>query len=341
MRILITGGSGLIGRHLARSLVEGGHQPVILSRHADVIRRNPDMWSFRVVGGDPITAGHWQQEIDGCDAVVNLAGHNIFADRWNPEIKRKIRDSRVYGTSNVVAAIRAARVKPKVLVHGSAIGYYGPHENEILNETSASGTDFLAVTCREAEEVSEGLEALGVRRAVIRTGIVLARGEGALKIMTPAFKLGPGVPVGSGKGLLARGTQWMSWIHLNDVVGIFQLALDDPRATGPINGTAPNPVTNAEFARTFSGLLRKPYAPWRFHLPLGPPDAVLKLVLGEVAGVVTTGQRVVPAKALGLGYAFQYPELTGALQAILAAKPPAAVPPAPRAAAQAGDRHHH
>jgi uncharacterized protein (TIGR01777 family) len=340
MRVLITGGSGLVGRHLARNLLDGGHQPIILSRRADVIRRNPEMWSFRVVSGDPTTAGPWQQEIDGCDAVVNLAGHNIFAGRWNAEIKRKIRDSRVYGASNLVAAIRAAHVKPKVLVHGSAIGYYGPHGDEVLDETSPSGTDFLAVTCRETEEVSEGIESLGVRRAIVRTGIVLARGEGALKLMTPAFKFGPGVPIGSGSGLVATGAQWMSWIHVDDVVGIFQLAVSDQRATGPLNGTAPNPVTNAEFARTFSAVLRKPYTPWRFHLPVGPPDAVLKLFLGEVAGVMTTGQRVMPAKALGLGYAFKYPALAGALQAILAAKPAPAVPAQAQAAAHA-DAHHH
>ncbi len=194
MRILITGGSGLIGRHLARSLHERGHQAVILSRHADVVRRDPTMWPFQVIPGDPTVPGHWQAEVDGCDAIVNLAGHNIFAGRWSPEIKQKIRDSRVYGAQHIVAAIKQASRRPKVLVHGSAVGYYGPQGDEELDESSPSGTDFLAVVCREGEEASEAVESMGVRRAIVRTGIVLAPGEGALRIMTPLFKLGPGVP---------------------------------------------------------------------------------------------------------------------------------------------------
>ncbi len=218
MRILITGGSGLIGRHLARSLHGRGHQAVILSRHADAVRRDPTMWPFQVIPGDPTVPGHWQAEVDGCDAIVNLAGHNIFAGRWNPEIKQKIRDSRVYGASHLVAAIKQASRRPEVLVHGSAIGYYGPHGDEELDESSPSGTDFLAVVCRECEEASESVESMGVRRAIVRTGIVLAHGEGALRIMTPLFKLGPGVPIGSGNGLVGRGAPvdelesiWTTW----------------------------------------------------------------------------------------------------------------------------------
>ncbi len=339
MRILITGGSGLIGRHLARSLHGRGHQAVILSRHADAVRRDPTMWPFQVIPGDPTVPGHWQAEVDGCDAIVNLAGHNIFAGRWNPEIKQKIRDSRVYGASHLVAAIKQASRRPKVLVHGSAIGYYGPHGDEELDESSPSGTDFLAVVCRECEEASESVESMGVRRAIVRTGIVLAHGEGALRIMTPLFKLGPGVPIGSGNGLVGRGAQWMSWIHLDDVVGVFQLAVENEAASGPINGTSPHPVTNAEFARTFSQVLRKPHTPWRVYLPFGPPDAMLKLILGEVAGVITTGQRVRPAKALALGYSFKYPDLSEALRAIFAAKPTAAPTTKPHAVAET--RAHH
>lgn len=336
MRVFLTGGSGLIGRHLALTLLERGHQPVILSRRADVVRRDPQMWHFQVVPGDPTTPGHWQAEVDGCDAVVNLAGHNIFAGRWNPEVKQKIRDSRVYSAQHLVAAIKQATRRPRVLVHGSAIGFYGPRGDEELEESSPSGTDFLAVVCREGEEATEPVESLGVRRAVVRTGIVLAPNEGALKVMTPLFKIGPGVPIGSGKGMVGRGAQWMSWIHIDDMAGIFQLAVENDAATGPINGTAPNPVTNAEFAQTFSGALRKRHTPWRIYLPVGPPDAFLKLALGEVAGVITTGQRVRPARALALGYSFKYPHLVEALRAIFtdkpAPKPPGqtyASPPAP------------
>jgi uncharacterized protein (TIGR01777 family) len=339
MRVLITGGSGLIGRQLARYLLDHGHQVVILSRHADVVRRDPEMWPFKVIPGDPTHGGRWQAEVDGCDAVINLAGHNIFAGRWNAAIKQKIRDSRVYSAQQIVAAIKQASRRPKVLVHGSAIGYYGPHADEELDESSPSGTDFLAVVCRECEDVTEPVEALGVRRAIVRTGIVLSQSGGALQIMTPLFKLGPGVPIGSGKGIIGRGAQWMSWIHLDDLVGIFQLILEKDAASGPINGTSPNPVTNAEFARTFSRVLRKTHTPWRFYLPIGPPDFLLKLVLGEVADVLATGQRVLPRRALELGYTFQYPDLFEALRAIVTAKPKPA-PPSQSPAATPAQAHH-
>ena len=152
---------------------------MILSRHSDAIRRKPEFRPYVVVQGDPAIAGRWQDEIDGCDAVVNLAGHNLFADRWNPEIKRKIRDSRVHGTDHVVAAIGKASKKPGVLVQASAIGYYGPHGDEELDETSPSGSDFLAVVSREWEQAAEPVTQHGVRLAIVRTGVVLAPGEGA------------------------------------------------------------------------------------------------------------------------------------------------------------------
>jgi uncharacterized protein len=321
MRVLIAGGSGFIGRNLARALLQQGHQPVILSRHADALRRKPEMWAYRVVPGDPTKPGRWQEEIDGCDAVVNLAGQNVFAKRWNSQIKRAIRDSRVYSAENLVAAITQASSRPTVFVQGSAIGYYGPQGDDEVTESHPSGTDFLAVVCRECEEVSASLEALGVRRAMVRTGIVLARDEGALRIMLPAFMLAPGAPIGSAGGFVAQGHQWMSWIHIDDLVGIFQLAVSNEHATGPINGTAPNPVRNAEFARTLSSALRKRHTPWRFYVPFGPPDALLKFALGEVADIITTGQRVLPAKALELGYSFKFAHLADALRAILAAAP--------------------
>jgi uncharacterized protein (TIGR01777 family) len=320
MRVFITGGSGLIGRHLAQKLVASGHQPVILSRHSDALRRKPEFRDFQVVHGDPTTEGRWQGEIDGCDAVVHLAGHNLFADRWNPEIKRKIRDSRVYGTEHVVAAVRQARNRPRAIVQASAIGLYGPRGDEDLVESSPSGADYLAVVCREWEQASEPITELGVRRAVVRVGIVLAPSGGALAFMTPIFKLGPGAPIGGGGRFLARGQQWMSWIHIEDIVGIFQLAALSDLASGPINGTAPHPVRNAEFSKTLSRVLRKPYTPWRFFMPVGPPDALLQLMLGEVAGVVTTGQKVLPKRALELGYDFKHPELEEALHDVFAPK---------------------
>jgi uncharacterized protein len=339
MRVLIAGGSGTIGRRLARLLLDVGHHPVILSRNADHIRREPAMWPFQVILGDPTTAGPWQEQVDGCDAVVNLAGHNIFANRWNADIKRKIRDSRVHGAENLVAAIKQSQSRPKVYVQGSAIGFYGPHQDDELTEASPSGTDFLAVVCRELEEVSHSLELVGVRRSIVRTGIVLAPGEGALKIMTPIFKLGPGAPIGSRGGMVAEGKQWMSWIHIDDIAGIFRLAVENDGAVGPMNGTAPHPVRNSEFSKTFSEVLRTRLTPWRVFVPIGPPDSMLKIVLGEVANVVTTGQRVLPTKAVALGYQFKYAELSEALRAIFTRTEPRAEPP--RHPVTAGSRAHH
>jgi len=342
MRVFIAGGSGLIGRHLAKSLLNAGHEPVILSRHADAARREPEMRSFKVIPGDPTADGKWQEAVDGCDAVVNLAGHGIFTERWNPEVKHKIRDSRVHSAEKLVAAIKNASTRPRVYVQGSAIGYYGIHGDEELTESNPSGKDFLAVVCRECEDVSTSIETLGVRRAVIRTGIVLAPGAGALKIMTPIFKLGPGAPIGSDGKAVAKGDQWMSWIHLDDIAGLFRLSIENQGASGPLNGTAPNPVRNSEFAKTFSSVLKKPYTPWRVYLPFGPPDGLLRVALGEVATIVTTGQRVLPAKPLELGYKFKYPDLADALRAVFTPTP---APPAPRPAAAhahpAGARAHH
>ncbi len=311
MRVLVTGGTGLIGRRLVRRILESGGRPVVVSR------RERSSQDFEVVQGDPTVPGPWQSAVDGCDAVVNLVGHNVFAGRWTPEVKRKIRDSRIDSTNNLVSAIAVATARPGVLVQASAVGYYGPTGDEELDESAPAGTDFLASVCRDWEAASSAVDPLGVRRAVVRIGIVLAPDDGALKIMTPLFKLGPGVPIGGDGGFTpARGRQWMSWIHADDIVGILHAALTDPAASGPINGVAPNPVRNADFARALSNALWKPYAPWRVFLPFGPPDAILRLVLGESAEAITRGQRVVPRRALELGYRFQRPDLAGAFDAV-------------------------
>jgi uncharacterized protein (TIGR01777 family) len=317
MRVFIAGGSGAIGLELAKSLLDDGHEPIILSRNADAVRRRREMWPFRIIPGDPTTAGRWQDELDGCDAVVNLAGHNIFADRWTSEIKRKLRDSRVHSAQQLSAAIEQAHDRPGIFIQGSAVGFYGPRGDEEIDESGSSGSDLLAVICRECEEASAGLPQLGVRRVMVRTGIVLAPDSGALKVMTPLFKFGPGTPVGAAGKFLAQGNQWMSWIHIDDIVGLFRLALENSSASGPLNGTAPEPVRNADFARSFSSVLRTRFTPWRVYLPFGPPDALLRLMVGEVASAITKGQRVLPAKALALGYVFKYPHLVDALRAIV------------------------
>ncbi len=334
MRVFVTGGTGMIGRRLVRRLTERGDVPVILSRKADEARRNPAIRGLTVVGGDPTHPGDWQDAVDGCDAVVNLAGQNVFGARWNAEIKRKIRDSRVYGAEHVVGAIARARRKPTILVQGSAVGFYGATGDEELTEASPSGSDFLAVVCRELEDAARPAEAMGVRLATIRTGVVLGKGEGALGIMAPLFKIpGAAAPVGNGGHPFrpARGLQWLSWVHVDDIVGLFLLGLDHPDARGPINGTAPTPARNVDFSRALAKAVHRPM------LPFGPPDSALGLILGEVARVVTTGQRALPARALALGYVFQYPDLALAIRAAL--NPPPQPGPTP-AAAPAGTSHH-
>jgi uncharacterized protein len=312
LRVFLTGGTGLIGRRIIDRLVARGDSPVILSRRAEAVRREPGWQSLEVILGDPSLPGDWEDAIDGCDAVINLAGANVFGGRWNTRYKQEIRDSRVHSTEFVARAIGRAAVKPRVLVQGSATGFYGPHADEDVTESSPPGTDFLAKVCLDWENAASKAEQFGTRVAKIRTGVVLAKGEGALGVMTPLFKWLPGgaAPVGSDGGLIGRGRQWMSWIHLDDIVSLFMLALDNPAATGPINGTAPNPVRNVEFSKALAKTLH------RRMLPFGPPDAILRLVLGQVAEVVTRGQRVIPTRAVELGYSFEHPDLLVALESI-------------------------
>jgi uncharacterized protein (TIGR01777 family) len=321
MRVFLTGGTGLIGRGIVRRLLERNDRPVVLTRDPERAAERLGGASAELVHGDPMTPGSWQESVSGCDAVINLAGENLFDQRWSRDVKRSLRESRVYGTGNVVAAIARAGARPKVLVQGSAIGYYGPRGDEEIDESSLAGSDFLATICRDWEEAAKPARELGLRVPIVRTGVVLARGRGALGVMAPIFRRLPlgAAPVGNGGSAFApaSGRQWLSWIHVDDIVGLFMLALDAPEATGPVNGTAPNPVRNIEFGRALAHVLRRdfPYTPW-FFLPVGPPDFVLKLALGEVADVVVKGQRVLPTVAQRLGYCFQYPDLSAALSQI-------------------------
>jgi uncharacterized protein (TIGR01777 family) len=306
MRVFITGGTGLVGSRLVPRLVDRGDQVVLLSRRAGPARERFGK-ACAVVEGDPMQTGSWMDAVGDCDAVIHLAGENVFARRWSSEFKALLRDSRVKSTENVVQALarkpRTASGQPKVLVNASAIGYYGPHGDEELNEDSPPGDDFLARLCVEWEQTARKAEQHGVRVAYVRVGIVLAKEGGALaKLLTP-FKLGAGGPAGSGK-------QWMSWIHRDDLVGIFLLALDHENARGPVNGTAPAPVTNKAFGQALGRALHRPaFAP--------TPAFALRLMLGEVADVIVNGQRVLPGRPLALGYSFLYPNLDGALAEIL------------------------
>jgi hypothetical protein len=245
--------------------------------------------------------------VNDCDAVVHLAGEGIFNRRWWTSFKQLLRDSRVLSTQNVVAALakqpRRSDGSPKVLVNASAIGYYGPHDDEELTEDSEAGHDFLAQVCIEWENAVWTAKSRGVRAAAVRVGVVLARGGGALAKMLTPFKMFVGGPVGSGR-------QYMSWIHIDDLVGEFLLALDNANVDGPINGTAPNPLTNKEFSRTLGRVLHRPSF-------MKTPGFMLRVMLGEVANVVTTGQRVLPKKALAAGYQFKFTDVESALRDVL------------------------
>jgi hypothetical protein len=338
MRVFLTGGTGLIGRKIAQRLKARGDEPILLSRKSDEVRRIKAMRDYRIVQGDPTVEGDWYDLIDGADAVINLAGHNLFENRWSSDIKHKIRDSRVHATEHVVKAIAQASNKPKVLVQASAIGFYGFTADEELTESSPSGSDFMARTCREWEAAAAPVASQGVRLAKVRTGVVLAKGEGALGVMTPIFKFpGGAAPIGSGANafLPAKGLQWMSWIHIDDIAGIFLLALDNANATGAINGTSPNAARNVDFSKALAKVVKRPM------LPIGPPDALLRIILGEVSEVVAKGQKVLPSKALELGYKFVYPNLVDALTQIFAKVKPEPEPAKAKAHGHEKAHAHH
>jgi uncharacterized protein (TIGR01777 family) len=302
MRVFVTGGTGLVGARLIQCLEKRQNKVDLLTRRPDAARARFGP-TVNVVEGDPTKAGSWMETAAECDAVVNLAGENLFARRWNDDFKKMIRDSRVQATANVAQALaknpRRPDGGPRALVNASAIGVYGPRGDEELTEQSPPGNDYLATVCLDWEQAAREAELAGIRVVMIRTGVVLDKLGGALAQMLTPFKLGVGGP-------LASGRQWMSWIHHEDLVGLFLLTLDKAEAAGPINGAAPNPVTNKEFSKALGRALHRPA-----FLPL--PGFMLRLRLGEVAEVLVTGQRVLPQRALALGYAFKFPTIDGAL----------------------------
>jgi uncharacterized protein len=305
MRVFLTGGTGLVGRRLIARLLERGDQPVVLTRRAEAARQllGP---RIEVVAGDPMHGGAWMEAIDGCDAVVQLAGENVFGRKWNATFKQLLIDSRVKSTQNVVLALQhnpsRADGQAKVLVNASAIGIYGPRGDEELDENTPPGNDFLANLCVEWEKAASAVETSGVRLAITRIGVVLDKEGGALAKMLTPFKLGAGGPVGSGK-------QWLSWIHHEDLTGLLLFALGHGEARGPLNATAPNPVSNRDFGKALGRALRRPA-----FMPM--PGFMLRLLVGEAAEVILTGQRVLPRRPLALGYAFKYPTVDAALAQI-------------------------
>ncbi len=291
VNILVAGGSGFVGRRLIELLVERGDQVTVVSRDPAGCQR------LRRTG---LQFRGWLPDVAAFDAVINLAGAPIFGPRWNASYREQIRSSRVETTRRIVEAINRSDEPPDVLVNGSAIGYYGDRGDEALTEASSPGNDFLAQVCVDWEAEATRCKA---RTVLLRTGVVLGRGGGALQQMLPPFKFGLGGPIGLGR-------RHFSWIHLDDLCGIVMHALDDASVKGPVNGTAPGAVTNAQFTKALGRVLKRPTL-----FPV-PPFA-LRLKFGQAAEVLTASQRCEPAVAKSAGYVFQLPDVEPALRQIL------------------------
>lgn len=306
MRVIITGGTGQIGRVLAADLMKSGYDVVILSRHSErVTGLSADI---RVERWDARTAQGWGKLAGGALAIVNLAGENLagsgfFPARWTPERKQLLRQSRLDAGRAVVDAVRTAQTKPQVVIQASGIGHYGPHGDEILTEQDKPGDDFLARLTVDWEASTQAVEAVDVRRAVIRSGVVLAPKEGALMRLLLPYRFFAGGPMGSGR-------QWLSWIHPADETAAIRFLIENPAASGAFNLCAPEALPNAQFGKTIGRVLDRPS--W---LPL--PAFALRLVLGEVASTVLEGQRATPQRLLDLGFKFRFPSAEAALRDLL------------------------
>lgn len=303
MKIAITGATGFIGTKLVGKLASE-HQIIILTRNsrsaqsqfAPNLRPKLEFIDYTPQQGD------WQTKINGCDAVINLAGAPI-AERWTPNYKQEILDSRQLGTKNIVEAIANCQQKPQVLINASAIGFYGTSETETYTETSPAGDDFLAQVCQAWEGEAEKVKQVGVRLVILRFGIILGNGGALAKMITP-FKMFAGGPIGDGK-------QWFSWIHRDDVVDMIINAIESKNLEGTFNATAPYPVTMNQLCETLGDVMKRPS--W---LPV--PSFALELLLGDGAKVVLEGQKVLPQKTMEImNYNFRYPDLKPALEQII------------------------
>ncbi len=301
MRVLITGGSGLIGRALAANLARDGNEVIILSRRPERIIGLPTGVSAKRWDGH--TTEGWSSLVDGIDAIINLAGENISSGRWTKERKSSILESRLNAGRAIVQAVEAADHKPRVAVQASGIGYYGPYGDEEITEETPPGQDFLSRLAVDWEASTAPLERLGIRRVVIRTGVVLTTAGGALPRMLLPFRFFAG-------GRLGSGQQWFPWIHLADEVGAIRFLIENKTANGPFNLTAPASLTNAKFSRFLGQQLRRPA-----FMPT--PGFTLRLLFGEMVTVILDGQRAVPRRLQELGFTFQFPEVSSALRDLL------------------------
>jgi uncharacterized protein (TIGR01777 family) len=302
MRVVIAGGSGFLGSALADRLIADGHHVVVLSREAEGSSDNSNLRAVRWTPNG--TTGEWAGEIDGADAVVNLAGAGIADKRWTGARKDLLLRSRVDSTRSLASAMRTVKARPPVFIQASGIGFYGSYDNGgEFDEASSPGSDFLAGLCVAWEAEAHPISALGSRVVILRNGIVLSKKGGALAKMLPPFRFFVGGPIASGR-------QSMSWIHLDDWVRMVIWAFHTSAVSGAINATAPNPVPNAEFSRALGRVLHRPsWAP--------VPAVVLRAMFGEMASdILIRGQRVVPARTLQLGYQFRYPQIAEAMAAL-------------------------
>ncbi|WP_438448347.1 TIGR01777 family oxidoreductase [Gorillibacterium sp. sgz5001074] len=293
MKIAITGGTGFIGRHLARELLNRGHRVAVVSRSASKQVEGTELLTWAQLEENPDAGGGWQ-------AIVNLAGETIN-QRWTDAAKRRILDSRVEAAERVARWVEKMKTKPDVVVNGSGMNIYGTSESAVFDERdSGAPSDFLSSVVEKWEQAADQIQ--GVRLVKIRVGLVLSGDGGALPPMALPYKLGIGGRVGSGK-------QWISWIHIRDMVNLLIFAIENDRVSGPVNATAPNPVTNDEMGRILAKVLHRPH--W---LPV--PSMAMRLIFGELSDLLLKGQHVVPRKLLELGFRFEYPELDEALHEI-------------------------
>ena len=306
MRVIITGGTGLIGSALTNNLAGDGHEVIVLSRSPGSVQGLPE--NARAVGWDTRTSDGWAELADGADAIVNLAGESLAGEgvlpsRWTPERRQRIRQSRLEAGRAVVDAVERAANKPAVVIQSSAIGYYGPSGDETLTEEAPAGDDFLASVCVEWEGSTAAVEEHGVRRAIIRTSLVLSSQGGALPRLLFRYNLLGGGPFGNGR-------QWWSWIHLVDEARAIRFLIEKEAASGPFNLATPNPARNNDFGKTLARVMKRPH-----YLPL--PAFVMRALFGDVATVVVDGQRVMPHKLQELGFEFRFPTLEPALRHVL------------------------
>lgn len=301
MNVFVTGGTGFVGSAVVRALVENGHLVTILTRSADKAKSSSE--GVRFIEGDPTRPGSWQDEIKKHQAIINLAGASIFR-KWSKAAKKIILESRLSTTKNIVHALAKNRHNQIHLLNASAVGYYGFCRDNILDEESPRGDDFLARVSSLWEQTASEAERYGHRVVLCRLGIVLGKGEGALAQLHKIFDHYLGAQLGSGK-------QWFSWVHLEDLTRIFCFLLENTELSGPVNCTSPHPVRNKELTKTLAQSLGKPLLFPRV------PGFMLKLVLGEFAETLLNGQRVKPQKLLEGGFEFKSPFLQGALNNLL------------------------